>query len=206
MSEDDGIEGENGLSEADMTALTGANTKAPIGKVTGFPLGNPDHIGPDERELRKSETEKFGRETAATRAWARATEKRAKAGTSKGSNSEKSAKPSKATDFREAPMAGAVKAAAKGKSKAELEKWAKSVQFAHALLAMKMENEDFALSEDEALLLTEAVIDVLEYYNIKLKGQASAWGGLAYAVGMIYGPRIASLVISRIKNNQVKAS
>lgn len=206
MSDDNGLEEENGLSEADMAALEGSPTRGPIGKVTGFPPGNPNHISATEGELRRSETAKFGKETAATRAWARATEHRSKTGTSKPASSEKSAKPSKATDFREAPMAGAVKSAAKGKNKAELEKWAKSVQFAHALLAMKMENEDFALSEDEALLLTEAVIDVLEYYNIKLKGQASAWGGLAYAVGMIYGPRIASLVISRIKNNQVKSA
>jgi hypothetical protein len=204
MSEDNGLEAENGVSEADMVELA----RGPIGKVTGFPPGNPSHISPGEADLRKSESAKFGKETAATRAWARATEHRASKGGASPKNPKpsKTARPGQATDFAETPMASAIKSNAKGKDKKDLEKWSRSVQFAHALIAMKLQQQDFAISEEESLLLTEAVVDLLEHYNIKLKGQAGAWGGLAYAVGMIYGPRIAALIMKRIQSNQEKAA
>lgn len=210
MSEATEEDGEVPLAEA-LEALT-ANPR-----VTGYPPGNPDTmIGPNERALRQAEEAKFGKPVAATRAWARATEAKAKRGPTnpKPSSGAKpgaaNPKAGTASQFDASPMAGAKMSNAKGKDKKDLEKWSRSVQFAHAMLAMKMQNQDFAISDEEALLLTEAVVDLLEYYNIKLKGQAGAWGALIYAVGMIYGPRVASLIIAKrmqpAPNNQTQAS
>lgn len=188
--------------ETEVPLAEALETLTPNPRVTGYPPGNPKNVSDQEQELRKEEEAKFGKPVAATRAWARATEARNKrGGNPKPSSGAKpgaaNPKAGTASNFDASPMAGAIKSNAKGKTKADLEKWSRSVQFAHSLLAMKMQDGNWAISDDESLLLTEAVVDLLEHYNIKLKGQAGAWGALVYAVGMIYGPRVASLIMSK---------
>lgn len=175
-------------------------------RVTGFPPGNPNHISPQEAGLRKEETAKFGKDVAATRAWARATEHRAKTGgpqnpknKGKPQAAPRPGKPSQASDFK--PMADGIKSAAKGDKKKQLEAWSPKVQFASQLVAMKLQRQDFAFSEDEANLITEATIDLLDFYNVKVK-QVGPWGGMAYAVLMVFGPRVAALVMERIQANK----
>ena len=56
-------------------------------------------------------------------------------------------------------------------------------------------------SEDEANLITEATIDLLDFYNVKIK-RVGPWGGMAYAVLMVFGPRVATLVMERINANK----
>jgi len=200
MSEASELE-EGGTGEVPEVLLAGDHPR-----VTGFPPGNPNHISPEEAGLRKEETVKFGKDVAATRAWARATEHRAKTGgpqnpknKGKGQATPKPGKPTQASDFR--PMADGIKSAATGDKKKQLTSWSPKVQFASQLVAMKLERADFAFSEDEANLITEATIDLLDFYNVKIK-RVGPWGGMAYAVLMVFGPRVATLVMERINANK----
>jgi hypothetical protein len=186
MSEDNGLEAENDLTESQMEELSG-----PIGKPGQMPRGNPAHVSAGEADLRKQEIAQLGQEEAARRAWERAKAKRSK------SPPGKTAPPRKATTFADIGAAQAPKAP-KDKPR-DIKGIASTVQFAHAMLAMKMQNQDFAISEDEAYMLTKAVDDLLVYYGVKMSGKASAWSALIYAVTMIYGPRVASLIMARNK-------
>lgn len=205
MSEDTEVEVDGEVSQAELDQLSSAG--GPIGRVTGYPPGNPLHISPGEQELRRVEQTKFGKEVAATRAWARATEHRAKKGGTtnpKPSSKAKTASNPKGTtsDFR--PMADGIKMAAKGKKKDQVEAWSPKVQFASQLVAMKLQRQDFAFSDDEANLITEATIDLLDFYNVKIQ-KVGPWGSMAYAVLMVFGPRVAALVMERVQSNRPPA-
>lgn len=168
----------------------------PMTKVTGFPPGNPQHISPTEAATRKHEEATLGREVACTRAWARATEVRAKKGGNPKHQAASGGKapPRQATDFK--PMSDAIKSAATGTKKQQINTWAPKVQFGSMLLAMKLKRGDFAFSDQEAALLTEATIDLLDFYKIDMK-KAGPWPAFMYAVAVVGGPRIAALVIER---------
>lgn len=193
---------------ADLATLAAAMTLPPPPssgggkKATGMPPGNPNNVSATEREDRRRDIETYGAAEAATRAWARAGKTRAKAKPKVGGGSSKTSAPTDATDFAASPIPLA-KVTAKGKDKKDIEKWSRSVMFAHAMLAMKLGRAEFQIDEEEAKLLTEAVIDLSEYYNIKLKGQAGAWAGLIYAVGMVYGPRVGAMIVQNINRRKV---
>lgn len=215
--EEPDLEEEGG--EANLEALSSSN--GPIGKVTGYPPGNPNHISPQEAELRREEEKKFGKATAATRAWARASEHRAKKGGGNpkprpggssagapggaGGAKARSARPTQATDFQDVPLSQSVKDAAKGKLKPDTKMWAARVQLGSAILFAKAQRPDMILSEDEAQLATEAVIDLLDFYNLLNKKKMGPWGNVAYAFLMIGGPRIAKLVMERMASNNAPA-
>lgn len=200
MSEEPEIEVDGEVNQAELEQLGSAG--GPIGRVRGYPPGNPLHISPGEQGLRKEEEAKFGREVAATRAWARATEHRAKKGGATnpkpGAKAKSASNPKgSATDFK--PMADGIKSAAKGNKKAQVDTWSPKVRFASQLVAMKLQRQDFAFSDDEANLITEATIDLLDFYNVKIQ-KVGPWGGMAYAVLMVFGPRVAALVMERVQS------
>lgn len=209
MSEDM-EDGETALTPEELEVMR----SEPIGRQpfhiqkTGMPPGNPNHVSATEAQTRREEIASLGSAEAAQRAWARANAVRAKRhgpganGKSQPGGRARPKGPGDATDFGPSPMAGATQSKTKGKDRKEIEKWSRSVQFAHAMIALKLQRQEFAISDEEAFLLTEAVVDVMEYYNIKLKGTAGAWGALIYAVGMVYGPRVAGLVIERMQAAQ----
>lgn len=47
----------------------------------------------------------------------------------------------------------------------------------------------FALNDQEAKMLSDALCDVLDHYGITLGGPAGVWMGLITAAGVVYGPR-----------------
>lgn len=175
---------------------------APIER-TGMPPGNPNStVGPGEGDLRRAETAALGKAEAARRAWTRFEARPgAKAGPKKApgaSGARKPVRPSNATSLgdnvHEFP-AGSARSSAKGKDRKEIERWSKGVQLAYGLIAMKLQDQDWAISDEEAVFLTEPFMDVMEHYNIKMKGTAGVWGAMIYALGMVNGPRIVTTVM-----------
>lgn len=199
MSEDDIIEGE--MSEQ---AEAGAFNIV----TTGMPPGNPKHMSEDEPGIRARETADHGKEEAARRAWARANAKRGLPPEYRNVRGQKGPPPktaasrkSSSTDFSSFGSAGSIPPKPKQKSK-DLHGIAATVQMAHAMLAMRLERADFTISDDEAFMLVKAVDDLLEHYGIKIMGTASPWAALVYAITMIYGTRIGTIVIERMKKPQ----
>lgn len=64
----------------------------------------------------------------------------------------------------------------------------------HAFLAGLAEKPHLALDMQESAMLAKSVCDLLEYYDVKVSGKASAWAGLVYSVSIIYGPRVFTMV------------
>lgn len=172
---------------------------------TGFPPGNPNHVGPNEAQARRDDVEAFGQAEAAKRAHARwEAYRQAKGGRPPGASSPKSSTSGTKTNPKgqssefASSLSGAIPPAPKDKP-VDIKGLSQTVMLAHVMLAMKLERADFAINEDEAYMLTKAVADLLDYYGIKLKGKASAWSALIYAVTMIYGTRVAAIVIENMK-------
>lgn len=57
-------------------------------------------------------------------------------------------------------------------------------------LATLTKQPDFAIDKEEANLLAKATAKVMALYEVKIDPRAEAWGQLAVAMGVVYGPRL----------------
>lgn len=67
-----------------------------------------------------------------------------------------------------------------------------------------LQSPTLALQEQEARALTERICDVADYYKVDLLGETTGpwmlWIGLIGTVGMIYVPKIKTIVVTKRAN------
>jgi hypothetical protein len=61
----------------------------------------------------------------------------------------------------------------------------------------------WALTDDEADLLADSILGVLEQYDIKIGARALAWGNLVAALAAVYGTRV--LMIQALKSTHKRS-
>lgn len=135
--------------------------------------------------------------------------KKNKGGRPKGSTIAAGAKPPggdkpKVSDLprdREPPLVSGIPKAPRQKTKQDLAGIVAGFQFGHTLLATRMGDPNWIISEDESYMIIKAGSDLLDYYKIKIDGKNGAVAALIYAISMVYGPRIfAEVMKAKAKN------
>lgn len=84
----------------------------------------------------------------------------------------------------------------------DLKNWAKKVEGLH-LIAAKVTGLDLVtIDSEQALALTESVVELARHYDIKPDPVVMAWINLASVVSMVYGPKI--YLVAQIKRQQAQ--
>ena len=85
------------------------------------------------------------------------------------------------------------KRASKKSAKLSAPKLARQIQGLH-LIAATVVGPEITIDETEAEMLSEAIVNLAEEYDIIPTGKGAAWAGMIAACAMVYGPRIPALI------------
>lgn len=92
-----------------------------------------------------------------------------------------------------------------GKTKRDIKGLSSLLVSIHMMVASATGYLDLAIDEAEGNTLAEALANVAELHKFKMDAKTSAYLGLIYAIGIVYGPRAIS-IIKQKRNNDAQST
>lgn len=71
------------------------------------------------------------------------------------------------------------------------------LEFSHFAAAEALKMPELAIKSDEAMQLSEAIVEVMGHYDFEASAKSIAWANLIGVAAVIYGPRIVAGFINK---------